>query len=243
MVLLSSSSSSLVQRGCACVMLLLSLSGLPAAQSHDGFLFPVRFPTARQAPDGASQLRRRPLTPTTRDDVHAPGIGSDAKAGTDVGETSSSGLAHSAAFRAKALVENANMLRQSATGKYSGEDERAAGIPGHRMPSDAYAAAPRRAQQALGTTATKEVKSVLVRMHSMRRAVLVRGAGTGATVDAGATVAVAAASSAGGRSASWGNAVDGLKNGVASGLAAAVVKTVLQPFDTMKTVQQFSTTR
>lgn len=43
--------------------------------------------------------------------------------------------------------------------------------------------------------------------------------------------------------ASWDNAVDGLKNGLASGLAAACVKTVLQPFDTMKTVQQFSTTR
>lgn len=31
---------------------------------------------------------------------------------------------------------------------------------------------------------------------------------------------------------------DGFKNGVASGLAAAVVKTILQPFDTIKTVQQ-----
>lgn len=41
----------------------------------------------------------------------------------------------------------------------------------------------------------------------------------------------------------WKNAVEGLKNGLASGLAAACVKTVLQPFDTMKTVQQFSTTR
>lgn len=41
----------------------------------------------------------------------------------------------------------------------------------------------------------------------------------------------------------WTNAIDGLKNGIASGLAAAVVKTILQPFDTMKTVQQFSTTR
>eukprot|EP00752_Nemacystus_decipiens_P003992 g3657.t1 len=39
------------------------------------------------------------------------------------------------------------------------------------------------------------------------------------------------------------NAIEGLKNGLASGLAAACVKTVLQPFDTMKTVQQFSTTR
>lgn len=41
----------------------------------------------------------------------------------------------------------------------------------------------------------------------------------------------------------WQNAIEGLKNGLASGLAAACVKTVLQPFDTMKTVQQFSTTR
>lgn len=41
----------------------------------------------------------------------------------------------------------------------------------------------------------------------------------------------------------WKNAIEGLKNGLASGLAAACVKTVLQPFDTMKTVQQFSTTR
>lgn len=32
---------------------------------------------------------------------------------------------------------------------------------------------------------------------------------------------------------------DGIKNGVASGLAAVVVKTILQPFDTIKTVQQF----
>ncbi|CAN0539238.1 unnamed protein product, partial [Scytosiphon promiscuus] len=35
----------------------------------------------------------------------------------------------------------------------------------------------------------------------------------------------------------------GVKNGLASGLAAACVKTVLQPFDTLKTVQQFSTTK
>lgn len=41
----------------------------------------------------------------------------------------------------------------------------------------------------------------------------------------------------------WASAVEGLKNGLASGLAAACVKTVLQPFDTMKTVQQASTTR
>lgn len=41
----------------------------------------------------------------------------------------------------------------------------------------------------------------------------------------------------------WVGAVEGVKNGFASGLAAAVVKTILQPFDTMKTVQQFSTTR
>ena len=44
-------------------------------------------------------------------------------------------------------------------------------------------------------------------------------------------------------SGSWTNAIEGLKNGLASGLAAACVKAVLQPFDTMKTVQQFSTTR
>ncbi|CAM9371335.1 unnamed protein product [Hapterophycus canaliculatus] len=41
----------------------------------------------------------------------------------------------------------------------------------------------------------------------------------------------------------WKNAIEGLKNGLASGLAAACVKTALQPFDTMKTVQQYSTTR
>lgn len=39
------------------------------------------------------------------------------------------------------------------------------------------------------------------------------------------------------------NAVEGCKNGLASGLAAACVKTVLQPFDTIKTVQQFSTAK
>lgn len=39
------------------------------------------------------------------------------------------------------------------------------------------------------------------------------------------------------------NAVEGCKNGLASGLAAACVKTVLQPFDTIKTVQQFSTSK
>lgn len=44
-------------------------------------------------------------------------------------------------------------------------------------------------------------------------------------------------------SGSWANAIEGLKNGLASGLAAACVKAVLQPFDTMKTVQQFSTSR
>lgn len=41
----------------------------------------------------------------------------------------------------------------------------------------------------------------------------------------------------------WENAIEGMKNGIASGLAAAVVKTILHPFDTMKTVQQYSTRR
>ncbi|KAG5190991.1 mitochondrial carrier domain-containing protein [Tribonema minus] len=36
------------------------------------------------------------------------------------------------------------------------------------------------------------------------------------------------------------NALEGLKNGCASGLASGCVKTLLQPFDTIKTVQQFS---
>ena len=39
------------------------------------------------------------------------------------------------------------------------------------------------------------------------------------------------------------NALEGVRNGLASGLAAACVKTVLQPFDTIKTVQQFSTAK
>jgi solute carrier family 25 S-adenosylmethionine transporter 26 len=39
---------------------------------------------------------------------------------------------------------------------------------------------------------------------------------------------------------SEGRLLEGLKNGAASGLAAACVKTVLQPFDSMKTMQQFS---
>ncbi|CAM9487761.1 unnamed protein product [Chrysoparadoxa australica] len=38
------------------------------------------------------------------------------------------------------------------------------------------------------------------------------------------------------------HAIEGLKNGAASGMAAACVKTLLQPFDSIKTVQQFSTT-
>ena len=40
-----------------------------------------------------------------------------------------------------------------------------------------------------------------------------------------------------------GGAADGLKNGLASALAAAVAKTALQPFDTLKTVQQASVAR
>jgi Mitochondrial carrier protein len=36
------------------------------------------------------------------------------------------------------------------------------------------------------------------------------------------------------------DAIEGIKNGCASGLAAGCVKTLLQPFDTIKTVQQFS---
>jgi len=36
----------------------------------------------------------------------------------------------------------------------------------------------------------------------------------------------------------WGAVVDGLKNGIASGLATACSKLLLQPFDTLKTVQQ-----
>lgn len=40
------------------------------------------------------------------------------------------------------------------------------------------------------------------------------------------------------------NAIEGLKNGLTSGLAAACARTVLQLFDTMKTtVTQFSATR
>ncbi|CAM9141643.1 unnamed protein product [Phaeothamnion confervicola] len=38
------------------------------------------------------------------------------------------------------------------------------------------------------------------------------------------------------------NVIEGLKNGVASGLAAACVKALLQPFDAIKTVQQYSRT-
>jgi Mitochondrial carrier protein len=37
------------------------------------------------------------------------------------------------------------------------------------------------------------------------------------------------------------DAVDGIKQGIASGLASCCVKTLLQPLDTIKTVQQFST--
>jgi len=45
-----------------------------------------------------------------------------------------------------------------------------------------------------------------------------------------------------GKSEAWGVAiVEGLKNAAASGIASAVVKASLQPFDTIKTVQQFST--
>lgn len=76
------------------------------------------------------------------------------------------------------------------------------------------------------------------------------GGGEGRKTTAGGVVGQVAvrgggtASTAGGAGASpRANAVEGLKNGLASGLAAACVKTVLQPFDTMKTVQQFSTTR
>jgi Mitochondrial carrier protein len=36
------------------------------------------------------------------------------------------------------------------------------------------------------------------------------------------------------------DAVDGIKQGIASGLASCCVKTLLQPLDTIKTVQQFS---
>mmetsp|Transcript_7470 Transcript_7470/g.11166 ORF Transcript_7470/g.11166 Transcript_7470/m.11166 type:complete len:326 (+) Transcript_7470:77-1054(+) len=36
------------------------------------------------------------------------------------------------------------------------------------------------------------------------------------------------------------NILEGLKNGLSSGLASGFVKTLLQPFDTIKTVQQFS---
>ncbi len=38
----------------------------------------------------------------------------------------------------------------------------------------------------------------------------------------------------------WDTLVEGLKNGCASGLAAACAKILLQPFDTLKTLQQAS---
>lgn len=80
----------------------------------------------------------------------------------------------------------------------------------------------------------RDAQSALGRLRLRSPAVLIRGAGTGATVGA---------DDGGSRGTGWANAAEGLKNGLASGLAAAAVKTVLQPFDTMKTVQQFSTSR
>lgn len=82
---------------------------------------------------------------------------------------------------------------------------------------------------------TSTLSRVVESKERIRDALLVRGAGT--------TASVVAPRHTENRGVSKSNAVDGLKNGLASGLAAAVVKTVLQPFDTMKTVQQFSTTR
>lgn len=47
-----------------------------------------------------------------------------------------------------------------------------------------------------------------------------------------------AAAAAGATSAGWATIIEGLKNGCASGLAAACAKLLLQPFDTVKTLQQ-----
>lgn len=42
----------------------------------------------------------------------------------------------------------------------------------------------------------------------------------------------------GGNNGGWETVVEGLKNGCASGMAAACAKLLLQPFDTVKTLQQ-----
>lgn len=107
-----------------------------------------------------------------------------------------------------------------------------------RTPPSEHSNAPRRV---LGRVSKRRVDptSTFARVVEskvrIRKALLVRGAGTAASVVAPRHTE--------NRGSSKSNAVDGLKNGLASGLAAAVVKTILQPFDTMKTVQQFSTAR
>jgi Mitochondrial carrier protein len=53
-------------------------------------------------------------------------------------------------------------------------------------------------------------------------------------------VGAAAAQPPGKPTSKMADAIEGVKNGCASGLAAGCVKTLLQPFDTIKTVQQFS---
>lgn len=161
----------------------------------------------------------------TGDGIRPPGIDEITEA--YVTRTGSSDLACSATSMAKTILLKVTTAGQRKTTSIhnNAEDMFSASTPGNR------------ARQAVDASEKKDAKSVLVRVRSMRRAVLVRGAGTGGTVTA-ATIT----KSAPGQSAR-GNAIDGLKNGLASGLAAAVVKTALQPFDTMKTVQQYSKIR
>ena len=62
--------------------------------------------------------------------------------------------------------------------------------------------------------------------HALSSLRTTRGGGGGTAAAAGAV------------SAGWATIIEGLKNGCASGLAAACAKLLLQPFDTVKTLQQ-----
>lgn len=219
------SSSDLLRRTCVCGVLVLSLSDFPAARSHGSFGVTGRFTVVQQPANRARQLRHRPAMVNTGDGIRPPGIDEITEA--YVTRTGSSDLACSATSMAKTILLKVTTAGQRKTTSIhnNAEDMFSASTPGNR------------ARQAVDASEKKDAKSVLVRVRSMRRAVLVRGAGTGGTVTA-ATIT----KSAPGQSAR-GNAIDGLKNGLASGLAAAVVKTALQPFDTMKTVQQYSKIR
>ena len=249
----------------ACTATLLSLS-VSRANGPVGGFFVARHPRSRRLLDGQVQQRQQQAR---RAIVAAQLLGSSREEGR-LGEGLACGLGRVASAAAAALGpggrRGGNKLRKSTEtaetcGSSNNNNDHAttavlaegaaeqtpagqAARPelhgqsrGPPSPVEALALTSRQ----LGLRASTTIAALGSREGKRRRSassLLMRGGGGG-----GRGAPETSPSSPPPQADRWKNAVEGLKNGLASGLAAACVKTVLQPFDTMKTVQQFSTTR